>query len=82
MSHRPRLRLLRLPQVEARTGLRRAEIYRRIISVPPRFPIPVKCGRASHFVEQEIEQWIADQIALRDAAANDPEPGQPAGGSA
>lgn len=67
MSHHARTRLLRLPQVVARTGLSRAEIYRRIISVPPRFPVPVKCGRASHFVEHEVEQWIADQIALRDA---------------
>lgn len=68
MPRHTRTRLLRIPQVETRTGFSRAEIYRRVIAVPPRFPIPVKCGTGSRFVEHEIEQWIVEQIANRDAA--------------
>ncbi len=52
---------LRLPQVEARTGLRRSEIYRRAQSGC--FPRPVKIGvAASAWVSTEIDAWIAERI--------------------
>ncbi|MUV15438.1 helix-turn-helix transcriptional regulator [Noviluteimonas gilva] len=60
--------LLRLPQVKARTGLSRSEIYRRISSGD--FPAPVKLGeRASAWPENEVTEWCEARIAARDAKA-------------
>ena len=59
--------LQRLPQVRARTGLSKSEIYRRIAAYPPTFPAPIKLGeRASAWSSTEIDKWIADRIAARD----------------
>jgi len=58
--------LLRLPQVKAQTGLSRSELYRRIAMGS--FPAPIKIGeRASAWSSVEIERWIAERIAQRDA---------------
>ena len=60
--------LERRPKVEQRTGLRRSEIYRRVSLGT--FPAPVKLGeRASAWDSREIDKWIADRIAERDAKA-------------
>jgi len=60
--------LLRLPQVKARTGLSRSEIYRRVIA--GNFPAPVKLGeRASAWPEHEISAWCLARVAARDAKA-------------
>ncbi|MDE2270834.1 MAG: AlpA family transcriptional regulator [Xanthomonadaceae bacterium] len=60
--------LLRLPQVRAQTGLSRSELYRRI--AVGSFPAPIKIGeRASAWSSAEIEHWIAERIAQRDAKA-------------
>ncbi len=60
--------LERLPQVKARTGLSRSEIYRRIAA--GRFPQPVKLGeRASAWPEHEVTAWCEARIAARDAKA-------------
>jgi prophage regulatory protein len=60
--------LLRLPQVKARTGLSRSEIYRRVSSGD--FPAPVKLGeRASAWPEHEVAAWCEARIAARDAKA-------------
>jgi prophage regulatory protein len=62
------LTLERLPQVRARTGLSRSEVYRRIST--SEFPMPVKIGtRASAWNSAEIDAWIASRIALRDQGA-------------
>lgn len=62
------LRLERLPRVRGRTGLSRSEIYRRIAM--GEFPTPVKIGqRASAWNTAEIDQWIVERIAVRDAKA-------------
>ena len=63
------LKLERLPAVKARVGLGKSEIYRRIALGT--FPRPLKLGgaRASAFDSREIDQWIADRIAERDAKA-------------
>lgn len=64
------LSLERLPQVKARTGLSRSEIYRRAAAKPPTFPAPIKLGeRASAWDSSEIDEWIAARIAERDAKA-------------
>lgn len=58
--------LLRLPQVSARTGLSRSELYRRITLGS--FPAPIKIGaRASAWNSLEVDRWIAERIAARDA---------------
>ena len=58
--------LERLPQVRARCGLSRSEIYRRIAAGD--FPKPIKLGeRASAWAEHEVTAWIAARIAARDA---------------
>lgn len=60
--------LLRLPQVKARTGLSRSELYRRVQSGD--FPAPVKLGeRASAWPEHEVMEWCEARIAARDAKA-------------
>ena len=46
--------LLRLPQVMAKSGLCRSAVY-----AHPSFPKPVKIGgRATAWVESEIDAWI------------------------
>ncbi len=58
--------LERLPQVKARTGLSRSEIYRRIALGD--FPTPIKLGlRASAWSKHEVDTWISRRIAARDA---------------
>ena len=60
--------LERLPQVKARTGLSRSELYRRIAAGD--FPQPVKLGeRASAWNASEVDTWITGRIAARDAKA-------------
>ena len=60
--------LERLPQVKARTGLGRSEIYRRIAA--GNFPAPIKLGeRASAWNAAEVDGWITERIAARDAKA-------------
>ena len=59
--------LLRLPQVEARTGYKRSSIYRLVAA--GEFPAPVKLGeRASAWLESEISSWIAERVRKSRAA--------------
>ncbi len=54
--------LLRLPEVQRRTGYSKAWIYRLISQ--KRFPTAIKIGsRAIAFVESEIDEWISQRIA-------------------
>jgi prophage regulatory protein len=58
-------RLLRMPEVLARTGLSRTRLY-----ADPTFPRSVKIGeRAVAWVEDEIGDWVAARIAERGKAA-------------
>jgi prophage regulatory protein len=60
--------LERLPQVKARTGLSRSELYRRMAAGD--FPQPVKLGmRASAWPAHEVSAWCEARIAARDAKA-------------
>ena len=62
------VRLLKLPQVKDLAAMSRSEIYRRVGLGT--FPAPVKLGEhASAWVASEIDSWIADRIAARDAKA-------------
>jgi prophage regulatory protein len=53
---------LRLPEVERRTGLRRAHLYK--LARAGRFPRPLKIGaRASAWRASQVEAWIAARIS-------------------
>lgn len=54
--------ILRLPTVKARTGLSRSTIYLRVSQGT--FPKPITLGvRAVGWLESEIDEWLAQQIA-------------------
>jgi prophage regulatory protein len=58
------LRILRLPQVCAVTGLCRSMIYQ--MEAELRFPQRVKIGtRAVGWVEKEVNAWLIRRIACR-----------------
>jgi prophage regulatory protein len=59
-------RVLRLPEVEVVTGKRRSGIYEAIEAGA--FPAPIALGeRAVGWLQSEIEAWLAQRIAERDA---------------
>ena len=60
-------RLLRIPEVSARVGLKKTVIYERIKAGT--FPKPIKLGSASAWPEHEVENWIADQVEQQRRAA-------------
>ena len=61
-------RLLRLPVVLDRVGLRRSRIYE--LMDENRFPRPVRLGeRAVAWVEEEVLSWTLERIAERDSEA-------------
>ncbi|MCX9070635.1 helix-turn-helix transcriptional regulator [Citrobacter portucalensis] len=53
--------LIRLPEVQRRTGYSKAWIYRLISQ--KRFPSAIKIGsRAIAFIESEIDEWVNQRI--------------------
>ncbi|KMJ43621.1 dipicolinate synthase [Xenorhabdus khoisanae] len=59
--------LIRLPEVQRRTGYSKAWIYKLISD--GEFPQQVKIGpRSVAFIEAEIDHWIAQRIAESRAA--------------
>ena len=51
-------RVLRRPEVEARTGLPRSTLYQRIKD--GRFPAPIRIGaRAVAWREEDVEAWLS-----------------------
>ncbi len=64
MTHRP-ARILRLPTVTERVGLKRTAIYDMIRA--GKFPKPVPLNDKSvGWLESEIEDWIVSRVAVRD----------------
>jgi prophage regulatory protein len=60
-THKPQERLLRLPEVESRVGLKKSAIYAGVKAKT--FPSPVRLSaRAVAFTESSIQTWIADRI--------------------
>lgn len=62
--------LIRLSEVQRRTGYSKAWLYR--LMSEKRFPLPVKIGaRAIAFIESEIDAWIEERInASRSATSS------------
>ena len=56
-------RLLTLKRVLERTSLGRTSIYQQIKEGT--FPAPVKVGKASRWVETELEQWMQELMRSR-----------------
>ena len=55
-------RLIRLPEVQYRTGYARSSIYRMVKN--DEFPSPIKIGeRASAWLENEVEDWIESRVS-------------------
>lgn len=60
-------RILRRPEVEARTGLSRSTIY--AMMAAGAFPVPIKLGtRAVGWPEAELTDWLESCKAKRGAA--------------
>ncbi|MDX7989276.1 AlpA family transcriptional regulator, partial [Xenorhabdus sp. 12] len=63
----PKENLIRLPEVQRRTGYSKAWIYKLISD--GEFPKQIKLGsRSIAFIESEINNWIAQRIAGSRAA--------------
>jgi prophage regulatory protein len=62
--------LIRRPDVEARTGLRRSSLYDLVAA--KRFPAPIRIAgtRTVAWVEAEVDQWVKDQIEAARGSAN------------
>jgi len=58
-------KILRLPQVMARVGLKKSAIYKMIAAGT--FPKQIKLGAASGWLESDIQKWILER-AGRDPA--------------
>ncbi|UQS88682.1 AlpA family transcriptional regulator [Pseudomonas chlororaphis subsp. piscium] len=57
-------RILRRPEVEARTGFKRAHIYN--LMQQDKFPKPIRLGiRAVGWDSFEIDQWITERLQER-----------------
>ncbi len=55
------MRLIRLPEVEAKIGLKRSTIY--ALAKEGKFPDRIKIGsNTSVWVEAQIDRWIQDRI--------------------
>ena len=55
-------RILRLAQVRALTGLCRSSIYQ--LQAQKLFPSRIKIGaRAVGWVEEDVQQWVAERVA-------------------
>lgn len=62
------VRFIRLPEICARIGLKRAAVYQRIKD--GRFPKPVLLSkRCACWPEDEVTAWIESQVERRDSAA-------------
>lgn len=60
----PERRILRRPEVEAKTGFKRAHIYS--LMRAGKFPKALRLGiRAVGWDAAEIDQWIADRLEER-----------------
>lgn len=64
------MKLIRLSDVLDRVPLGKTAVYKLIAE--DEFPRPVKLGTASAWVEQEINEWIAERAARRSSSPRQP----------
>ena len=61
------LQMLRLPEVVRRSGLSRSTIYQ--LAAEGKFPRQVRVSEnVSAWVASEVDEYLAERIALRDSA--------------
>jgi prophage regulatory protein len=61
------MRFLRLPATSNRTGLPRSTLYQ--LMAAGKFPKQVKISpKIAAWIEDEVEAWLAERVAERDAA--------------
>lgn len=65
MNHQSPPRFIDVPETTHRTSLRKTKLYELINAGELR---PIKLGRKTVFSEQEVNDWIAKQIASRGVA--------------
>jgi prophage regulatory protein len=62
------MKVLRLPDVQDKTGLRHTTIYKGVQEGT--FPRPIPLGaKARGWIESEVDDWIAERVAKRDGRA-------------
>lgn len=62
------MRIIRVRDVMAKTGLGRCTIYKHIHKES--FPKPISLGkRAIGWIESEVDEWILERVKNRDEAA-------------
>jgi prophage regulatory protein len=63
------MKVLRLPEVKAKTGLKHTAIYEQIADAAFPRPVPLseKAKGAKGWIESEIDDWIRQRIARRDS---------------
>ena len=62
------IRIIRMADVQARTGLSRSTIYQWVADGS--FPQPIRLGaRAVGWIESEVDAWIREQIAASRSSA-------------
>ena len=72
-SFDPAITLIRMPDLEAITGLARPTVYKRLKD-DPTFPRPVPLSNSKSrgspvgFVLSEVQAWVRQRIALREVA--------------
>jgi predicted DNA-binding transcriptional regulator AlpA len=61
------MRLLRMPAVERKVGLKKSIIYDLLKRPGSKFPKPVhQTSHSSTWVDEELDEYIAEQIRRRD----------------
>jgi prophage regulatory protein len=61
-----KLRAMRLPEVEEKTGLKKSKLYEMIAS--DQFPKPIfLLGKCRGWIEHEVDAWLEERIAERNA---------------
>lgn len=58
--------LIKLPEVCRQVGLGKSAIYELVAEKT--FPAPIKLGRYSRWSQNEVQQWIEQRKAARQAA--------------
>lgn len=62
------MKAIRLREVLARTGYSRSSILAKVAK--GQFPAPIRLGEnASAWIDEEVDRWLAERIAERDAGA-------------
>jgi prophage regulatory protein len=66
-------RLIRMPEVESKTGVSKPRLYAMMAEDPPKFPHPVATGPNSRaWVEEEVDAWIQGRVKARDDKTDAP----------